>query len=586
MPVAVPGGRTVRRLVRRLCRPPVRAAFASAAASAGPEPAPDPVALTERRLLGLHPGLVRHAGHLAGVRDDLLSWQARDANLGEVAGALDAAGLDYALVPGHGFRHRLAIRPGDRAAVLESCVAAFADQPVYFELLGHGRELGLNPAEGLPALVAAVERVPEPEPAGAAEPAEPPEPERVKGLRVFRPSVTTGRTLYYGADHGCELEFWDADAEGSGAVASIDETPFGSWLPSLETSASVRIADRDVPVLGLLAGTFPGDIDFPIDAVITWVDDTDERWQQRRAGALAAAEPELRLDAADHRYRNRDELRYCLRSIASYAPWVRRIFLVTDDQVPAWLDTAHPGVTVVAHRELFADPGVLPVFNSHAIETQLHRIPGLAEHFLYFNDDLFLGRPVRPQSFFLGSGLPRVVRNSRTVPPGGRSTADSVYTAAQKNARAVLLDAFGRIYPQILSHSPYPLCRSLLAASAERFAAGLAATGRSVFRSAADLPPITLALYAAHATGQAVDARLEHFYAVTDRPGELDRLADLLGRRWADTFCLADGGGGEVPAEEQGRVLAAFLRDYFPVASPYELAPPAGPGSAGAAGPD
>ncbi|KQV22229.1 MULTISPECIES: hypothetical protein [unclassified Kitasatospora] len=530
MPAAVLAGRAARRLVRRLCRLPVRVV-------AGPEPeqAPDPVRTTEMRLLGLHPGLVRHGDRLAGIRDDLLSWQARDAGLAEVAEVLDGAGIRYALVPDPGYRHRLAIRPGDRRAVLDAFAEACADQPVYFELLGHGKELGLTLADGLLAAVAATEAVrADPEPGQQEEPGESGEPEieRVKGLRVFRPTVTTGRTLYYGADHGCDLEFWDADAEGSGAVAAIAETPYGWWLPSMETSGPVRIAGRDIPVLGLLAGTFPKDIDFPVDAVITWVDDSGPGWCRRRAAALATAGPELRLDAADHRYRNRDELRYCLRSIAAYAPWVRRIFLVTDDQVPPWLDTAHPGLTVVPHRELFADPAVLPVFNSHAIETQLHRIPGLAEHFLYFNDDLFLGRPVQPHSFFLGSGLPRIVRNSRTVPPGERTEGDSVYTAAQKNARA------------------------------------------AVFRSAADLPPVTLALYAAHATGQAVDARLEHFYAVTDRAEQLGRLADLLASRWADTFCLADGDGPELPAEEQSRVLAEFLRDYYPVASPYELSPP------------
>ncbi|WP_405018609.1 stealth family protein [Kitasatospora sp. NBC_00070] len=582
MPAAVLAGRAARRLVRRLCRLPVRVVAAGRRCPGGDpsaEPAPDPVALTERRLLAMHPGLVRHAGLLAGIRDDLLSWQARDAGLAEVAGVLDGAGIGYAMVPDPGYRHRLAIRPGDRGAVLDAFAEACADRPVYFELLGHGKELGLTLADGLAAAVAAVEAVPEPadpaEPSGPGEPGEP-EIERVKGLRVFRPTVTTGRTLYYGADHGCDLEFWDPGAEGTGVVAAIAETPYGWWLPSMETSGPVRIAGRDVPVLGSLAGTFPGDIDFPVDAVITWVDDGDRHWRHRRAEALAAAGPDLPLDAAEHRYRNRGELRYCLRSIASYAPWIRQVFLVTDDQVPPWLDTAHPGITVVPHRELFADPAVLPVFNSHAIETQLHRIPGLAEHFLYFNDDLFLGRPVQPQSFFLGSGLPRILRNDRTVPPGDRTEEDSVYAAAQKNARAALLAAFGRTYPQILSHSPHPLSRRLLAESAERFAAGLAETAGSVFRSAADLPPVTLALYAAHATGHAVDARLEHFYAGTDQPDQLGRLAELLTSRWADTFCLADGDGREIPAEEQGRVLAGFLRDYFPVPSPYELPAPGG----------
>ena len=78
-----------------------------------------------------------------------------------------------------------------------------------------------------------------------------------------------------------------------------------------------------------------------------------------------------------------------------YAPWVRRIFIATDSERPAWL-ADHPKVTIVRSEEFFADTSVLPIHNSHAVEAQLHRIEGLAEHFLYSNDDMFFGRPVEP----------------------------------------------------------------------------------------------------------------------------------------------------------------------------------------------
>ena len=107
------------------------------------------------------------------------------------------------------------------------------------------------------------------------------------------------------------------------------------------------------------------------------------------------------------RFISRDELRYSLRSVHLFAPWVRNIYLVTSGQVPAWLDLDHPGVRVVPHDEIMpAD--ALPTFNSHAIETSLHHIPGLAEHWLYFNDDFFLGRPIRPEALFSPAGLSSV----------------------------------------------------------------------------------------------------------------------------------------------------------------------------------
>src|SRR5699024_11177654 len=129
-------------------------------------------------------------------------------------------------------------------------------------------------------------------------------------------------------------------------------------------------------------------LDFPIDAVYTWVDDADQAWRERRAAA-AGEDPPSPLAGGSIRFRNRDELRYSLRSLFAYAPWIRNVYVVTDAQRPSWLDD-DPRITVVDHRELFPDDSVLPFFNSHAIESVLHRIPGLAEHFLYLNDDVFL----------------------------------------------------------------------------------------------------------------------------------------------------------------------------------------------------
>ena len=83
-----------------------------------------------------------------------------------------------------------------------------------------------------------------------------------------------------------------------------------------------------------------------------------------------------------NRYANNDELKYSLRSIAMYAPWVRKVFIVTDNQVPAWLDTSNPKVRIVDHAEIMPAES-LPCFNSSLIEHFLYKIPGLSEHFLY-----------------------------------------------------------------------------------------------------------------------------------------------------------------------------------------------------------
>lgn len=156
----------------------------------------------------------------------------------------------------------------------------------------------------------------------------------------------------------------------------------------------------------------------PIDAVYTWVNGSDPAW---RAEYAAFAWQEGRVaKVAEHsefkRYRDSDELRYSLRSLERYAPWIRHVFIVTNGQVPAWLDRSNPRVSVVAHAQIFPDPSVLPTFSSPAIEAHIHRIPGLARRFLYFNDDVFLGAPVAPDDFFTYSRGQRVFP-AWTVPP-------------------------------------------------------------------------------------------------------------------------------------------------------------------------
>eukprot|EP00899_Mesostigma_viride_P014005 jgi/Mesvir1/22605/Mv14053-RA.4 len=101
-----------------------------------------------------------------------------------------------------------------------------------------------------------------------------------------------------------------------------------------------------------------------------------------------------------NQYRENDELRYSLRSVERYAPWVRHVFIVTDGQIPSWLDTSNPRVSVVTHADIFMDRNHLPVFSSPAIEANLHRIPGLSDRFIYLNDDVMFGTPVWPDDFF------------------------------------------------------------------------------------------------------------------------------------------------------------------------------------------
>ncbi|XP_033222982.1 N-acetylglucosamine-1-phosphotransferase subunits alpha/beta [Belonocnema kinseyi] len=133
----------------------------------------------------------------------------------------------------------------------------------------------------------------------------------------------------------------------------------------------------------------------PIDVVYTWVNGSDPAFLQN----LEKHVPIVDINSAVSRFSDKDELRYSLRSLEMYAPWVRHVYIVTNGQIPSWLDMDNSRVTVVTHDDIFIDKSDLPTFSSPAIESHIHRISGLSDKFLYFNDDVMLGAEVWPEDF-------------------------------------------------------------------------------------------------------------------------------------------------------------------------------------------
>lgn len=152
--------------------------------------------------------------------------------------------------------------------------------------------------------------------------------------------------------------------------------------------------------------------DFPIDAVVTWVDGNDLVHQEKLNRYLVQIGRKPR-SASRARFNSIGEIDYCIKSLLKFAPFLRRIFIVTDAQMPPmfkFLDelslSDREKLVLVDHRQIFPeDVDCLPTFNSLTIETVLHRIPGLSEHFVYLNDDFFLINPVKRQDWF-DEGMP------------------------------------------------------------------------------------------------------------------------------------------------------------------------------------
>lgn len=138
-----------------------------------------------------------------------------------------------------------------------------------------------------------------------------------------------------------------------------------------------------------------------IDFVVLWVDGNDPIWQAEKAKYQGKTVDESN---SANRFRDWGLLPYWFRAVERFTPWVRKVHFVTCGQVPAFLNVNHPKLNLVNHAD-FMPNDALPTFSSHAIEMNIHRIPGLAERFVYFNDDMFILRPMGEDAFFRG-GLP------------------------------------------------------------------------------------------------------------------------------------------------------------------------------------
>jgi len=146
----------------------------------------------------------------------------------------------------------------------------------------------------------------------------------------------------------------------------------------------------------------------PIDAVITWVDGADPKHKAKLDAYLASIGGSRPRAASPARFNSMGEIEYCIVSLLRYAPWIRNIFIVSDQQQPEFMPMLigtpyESRVKVIDHSVIFAGyEQYLPTFNSMSISSMLWRIPGIAERFLFLNDDFALIRPLAPSAFFQG----------------------------------------------------------------------------------------------------------------------------------------------------------------------------------------
>ncbi len=307
-----------------------------------------------------------------------------------------------------------------------------------------------------------------------------------------------------------------------------------------------------------------------VDFVYLWVDGNDPAWQAKRNAIIGKTDSNPSADCKG-RYADNDELKYSLRSLEKYAPWIRNIFIVTDNQVPKWLDTSNPKIKIIDHTEILPTHS-LPCFNSCLIEHYIWRIPGLSEHFLYGNDDLFINRPVKPSDFFDKNGLPIIRLNRR---PFRRLTLffrEKIqrkplgnYVITIRNAAELVNKKYGIYYGGKTHHNIDAYLKSNYQHVWEVFKDEIEATSINHIRSSNDIQR-NIYSYVPLAEGRG------HLQYVTQKTSfrfhihrhnhyqKLERYNPML-------FCMNDS---EFANDDDRARATAFLEKYFPEKSQFE----------------
>lgn len=340
-----------------------------------------------------------------------------------------------------------------------------------------------------------------------------------------------------------------------------------------------------------------------VDVVLTWVDDSDAQWAKLRdayaddsdttTDASGASSEKLESEeTASLRFRDWGLLRYWFRGVEANMPWVRNVYLVTENPVPAWLNTAHPQLRVLRHRD-FIPAEYLPTFNSRSIEFNLHRIEGLSETFVYFNDDMFPLSPISKDHFFVGN-RPRAFAILNAL-----SVDDSISHAMLNNVgvlnkhfskmsviRKALLKWFTPHYGiknlqniALLpwkkftgfhnAHLPQPMRRSDAQALWSEEFQKLDSTSRSRFRAHDNLNPYLITWWAV-CRGQFEPASLRgHGRYFQIAGNNFDQVLPIVSGGHTPVLCINDG---QVPRfnEAKARLIDAF-ESRFPEKSAYEL---------------
>ncbi len=318
---------------------------------------------------------------------------------------------------------------------------------------------------------------------------------------------------------------------------------------------------------------------YPIDLIYLWVDGNDKDWQKRRAQKLTELGIYKKDDSINEcRFIDNDELKYSLRSVETFAPWIRQIYLVTDKQVPIWLNLNNSKIKIIDHTQILPK-SALPTYNSMAIETCLANIPELSELFLFANDDMFIARPLTPYFFF--DDYKPILRFGKAV-----KKRDNLHHCAIINAQKLIYDKFKVKITNGMQHNIDAYKKSDIIACNKLFKEEISETTNSSFRDSRNISRIIYSYYSyvvGHGKFKSVQKINENqsllrqlFEWMFLKKSKDSILIDIHSRNKksklvksrASLFCLNDS---EKTTSSDRCEAKMFLENLFPNKSSFEL---------------
>ena len=319
-----------------------------------------------------------------------------------------------------------------------------------------------------------------------------------------------------------------------------------------------------------------------VDLVYMWVDGNDPEWRAKRNQYINGDAKKTTEGVDDARWRDNEELRYSLRSVEKFASWINHIYIVTDGQCPAWLDSSHPKITIVDHKEIMPAEA-LPTFNSQAIESCIYKIKGLSERFIVGNDDTMFVQECSPATFFNADGSPivRLMRFNRR-----KALRRGNYYGTIRRMQDLICEDFGRKIYLAPHHnfdaylkSDYQYCVENLHAEEWQ------STSCHRFRHEKDMQRVYVSYYMV-AVGHATMRKVGRYNNIK---GIFGRIKAMLTNCFAnDSRCINNyskdyaaqlakynpimicANDSERAKPEDGKRMAEFLKELYPAKSSFE----------------